>query len=92
MGYYERKHEQRTKEAAYLFRFIWLTAIGILIALTLCSRPTTASGQTEPLLYRDSIPPGPYSTVDTARRACDTLIDRTTGAKIPVYNCGKVFN
>lgn len=87
---HNKKHE---KQAARLFLKIWLTAVAILTIMALCSRPTAATGQTaRPLLYQDSIPPGPHSTLDTARRACDTLIDRTTGQRTPIYNCPKVIH
>jgi len=69
--YYERKHKQRTAEAAYLFRLIWGTAIAVMLIWLLmsCNRTT----------YQQAPQP--------ERIACDTLIDRMTGERIPVYNC-----
>lgn len=76
--YYKQK--QRKKEAALLFKIIWLTAIGIILALALSSCKTSYTAA----VLGDSNPIPPMEPVVVA---CDTLIDRETGEKIPVYNC-----
>jgi hypothetical protein len=75
--YYSRKHSSRTVTAGYL---VWLIGgIAILAALSLlmsCNRTT----------YSPEVLQG-YQPIRNEKIACDTLIDRATGERIPVYNC-----
>ena len=78
--YYSRKHRSRTVTASYL---VWLIGgIAILAALSLlfsCNRTTYSP---DVLGNSNPIPPMEPTVI-----ACDTLIDRETGERIPVYNC-----
>ena len=75
--YYSRKHRTRTITVGYVF---WLIgAVAILAALSLllsCNRTT----------YSPDVLQG-YQPIKHERIACDTLIDRASGERIPVYNC-----
>jgi len=75
--YYSRKHRTRTITVGYVF---WLIgAVTILAALSLlfsCNRRT----------YSPDVLQG-YQPIKHEKVACDTLIDRATGERIPVYNC-----
>ena len=76
--YYSRKNHSRTVIAGYIF---WLIgAVAILAALSLllsCNRTT----------FSPDVLQG-YQPIKHEKVACDTLIDRATGERIPVYNCG----
>ena len=75
--YYKQKHRSRTITAGYVF---WLIgAVSILAALSLlfsCNRTT----------FSPDVLQG-YQPIQYGKVACDTLIDRATGERIPVYNC-----
>lgn len=75
--YYSRKNRTRTATAGYLF-YLAVFAIALLALFTLFSCNRTAYTQA---------PQEPQAPQQPQRIACDTLIDRMTGERIPVYNC-----
>ena len=76
--YYSRKHRSRTATAGYAF-YLAVFAIALLALFTLFSCNRTA--------YSPEVLQG-YQPIKHEKVACDTLIDRATGERIPVYNCG----
>lgn len=76
--YYSKKHRTRTVTAGYMF-YLAVFAIALLALFTLfsCNRTT----------YSPEVLQG-HQPIQHERIACDTLIDRMTGERIPVYNCG----
>ena len=71
--YYSRKDRSRTATAGYLF-YLAVFVIALFTIFTLFSCNRTTYTQ---------------APQQPKRIACDTLIDRMTGERIPVYNCGQ---
>lgn len=71
--YYSHKHRSRTVTAGYVF---YLAVIAFVFALLFSLFSCNRVMHTQ-------------APQEPQRIACDTLIDRMTGERIPIYNCGQ---